>query len=63
MFSVCSDSNFLFHLNLIKSTSALDLTSKLAVENTINDLRKTSGMKVLMVSHDIDQSDRMSAGG
>lgn len=53
----------MFPLDLMKSTSSLDLTSKLAVEKTINDLTKNSGMKVLMVSHDIKKSDRMNAGG
>jgi len=47
-------------LLLDESTSALDLTSKTAVEHSVYDLAKKNGLKIVWVSHDNDQLERMN---
>ena len=42
-----------------ESTSALDMTTKLAVEDSIKEFSKKHGWKVLIVSHDVEQARRL----
>jgi len=42
-----------------ESTSALDMTTKLAVEDSIKEFSKKHGCKVLIVSHDVEQAGRL----
>lgn len=42
-----------------ESTSALDMTTKLAVEDSMKEFSKKHGWKVLIVSHDVEQARRL----
>jgi putative ABC transport system ATP-binding protein len=46
-------------LLLDEITSALGLTSTLMVEELIQDLREKLNLSIIMVSHDLDQAERM----
>jgi len=43
-----------------ESTAALDMKSKLAVEQSLKELSKKYGWKVVMVSHDSEQAERFT---
>jgi putative ABC transport system ATP-binding protein len=47
-------------LLLDEPTSALDESTKAAVEQTLRDLRRRTGVSLVLVTHDLDQARRMA---
>jgi ABC-type multidrug transport system ATPase subunit len=47
-------------LLLDEPTSALDESAKAAVEETLRDLRRRTGVSLVLVTHDLDQARRMA---
>ena len=47
-------------LLLDEPTSALDETAKAAIESTLRELRDRLGLSLVLVTHDLDQAERLA---